>query len=146
MKVYLAQSMHGYDKQSYFVSKLKSLLLAAGHTVYDPYDFEVAEYTDADLVALDLGLLDKSDIMVAYLQRPSNGGGTYGELYHAAFSGKPVIFVAPTRMYGPWMRHFTTAYVDTSRQSLDSSVSYTLALLNRHFKPRLIRTTEKVRL
>jgi hypothetical protein len=137
MKIYLAQSMLGYGgSQSDFVAKLRSALTSEGHTIYDPYEFETDGLTDAELVALDFSYVDKADLLIAYLQRPSNGGGTYAELFRAAFGGKAVIFVAPQKMYGPWMRHFTVAHVDTDAFSdVDAQVRATIDAAKAHFCP-----------
>jgi nucleoside 2-deoxyribosyltransferase len=136
MRVYLAQSMLGYGGQSEFSTKLREALVADGHVAEDPYEFENTGWTDAQLVAFDLKMVDNSDVVIVYLQRPSNGGGTYAELYHASWTGKPVILVSPKSMYGPWMRHHTTAFVNTDEiTSVDDLVVAAIDLAKLHYRP-----------
>lgn len=148
MRFYLAQSMMGYSGQSEFTSQLKTTLRSGGHIVDDPYEFEFQKgWTDAFLVEHDLNLVDKCDILIAYLQRPSNGGGTYGEFYRAAWSGKPIIFVAPTEMHGPWMRYHISAHVDTNiTTEVKDQVNTVLALIERTERKKPAIIMEKHRL
>jgi hypothetical protein len=108
LKVYLGQSLMGYDQStSPVLLALKKILLQVKQTVYDPLDFEVSKLSSDQLVALDLRYVRKSTHLVCDLTRPSLGGGSFGEIYEARRHHIPVFLICPDVAYGPWMRFAT---------------------------------------
>jgi nucleoside 2-deoxyribosyltransferase len=109
-KVYLAQSLCGYDDHSHIHESLKRLLRESSFEVYDPLEFEVNIDDPHHLVKTDLSFVDQANLIVADLTFPSLGGGTFGEIYHAHRAGKPIFLIQPPANYGPWMRVHTTRH------------------------------------
>lgn len=108
--IYLAQALLGYENYSLIHSLLKKTLREQGHIVYDPLEFEV-NFTDyPSIVKMDLKYVRKSDLVIADLTYPSLGGGTFGEIYYAAYNQIPVYLIQPPENYGPWMQTFTSKH------------------------------------
>lgn len=119
-RVYLAQSLCGYDDYSHIHQTLKQLLRDSGFEAYDPLEFEVDHNDPHHLVRTDLNFLDQASVVVADLTFPSLGGGTFGEIYHAHRTNKPILLIQPPKNYGPWMK------VHTTRHYWDEALSHRL--------------------
>lgn len=113
MRIYLSMPMLGYSGETSQSQTLGHTLKAEGHEVFDPYSVDISTWEASQVVANDLAELQKCDLMIADLTRPSLGGGTFGEIYAAHRLGIPILLIAPTQSYGPWMQHHVTVWIDS---------------------------------
>lgn len=83
------------------------------------------EITPTQIVEKDIELIDKSDLFVAYIEKPTFG--TVMEIVYAYSNGKPIFVINPNLTLNReiWLRYHTTKLFD----SIDECFGY----INEHY-------------
>lgn len=109
-QLYLFLVKEGFDIVDHIVSK--------GMDYSNIKDFRNMKDLSDQIVAYDLEFINKSDVLVVLVNKPSYGTGI--EMYVAKNSGKRIILFAKEPVPTPWPVHFSDVVVTSERELIKS--------------------------
>lgn len=112
-KIYLAGGIHNNKNTHKWREEAKEIF--GKRNCFDPTDKKYDRKTPKNLVMQDLELINNSDFVIVYFDKPSVG--TSMEMFYAFVMGKTVLTITNKKTLSPWLVYHSTKIFKTLKDA-----------------------------